>query len=442
MWPVIGDGLRKAQLRLADMKVAKVVAAIDTVVQRWSDKSFEPRRRAREDVVRATGFSAAAVDRSFDVELRNYRSEFLWRTLRRELGSPEVLDGFHADGDLAGAALAVGPRITLAVLTGNVPGLPALSLVRALLVKSAVIAKVASGEPTFAAHFVATIAEVEPRLADAILVTYWDRHDEASLSGALAQADAVIAYGGEDACAAVRARVAPHQRYIEHGHKLSVGIVSRSYLEALGPAEVARRVADDVSTFNQHACIAPQAYLVEAGSDEVRAFAAEVAGALEHHARSCPLGTLDAVDASVLQLRRAEAAWGAAKSDGCDVWHAAGLDWTVILTPELAMSGTGNRVLHLVPVASLDDAVRRLEPICRYLQNVGLGALGADFRNTAPKLARAGACRVSEPGRMAEPSMMWRHDGVECISRLVRWCDVEMHREIEAYSGHGQRGVP
>ena len=41
---------------------------------------------------------------------------------------------------IGGKTIAVGPRITLAIFSGNVPGLPALSIVRALLVKSAVIA--------------------------------------------------------------------------------------------------------------------------------------------------------------------------------------------------------------------------------------------------------------------------------------------------------------
>ena len=25
--------------------------------------------------------------------------------------------------------------------------------------------------------------------------------------------------------------------------------------------------------------------------------------------------------------------------------------------------------------------------------------------------------------------MIWRHDGHSCIAALVRWCDIEMHRE-------------
>src|SRR5262245_39631267 len=69
----IGAGLREAQRRLALMPVRAIASAIDEVARRWSDRGFAPRREACEQVVRSTGFSLEAVERSFDVELRNYR---------------------------------------------------------------------------------------------------------------------------------------------------------------------------------------------------------------------------------------------------------------------------------------------------------------------------------------------------------------------------------
>lgn len=428
-WAALGEGLRSAHERLREIPIAEIVRAIDVVAERWGDRTFAPRVQSRSEVVRATGFSEEAVDRSFDVELRNYRADSLWRVLRRELGDPEVLDGFRPDAHLEGSSFALGPRVTLTVLTGNVPGLPALSLVRSLLVKSAVIAKVASGEPTFAARFVETLAEVDPRLGEAIAITYWKRDDEASLEAALEQVDAVIAYGSEAACSAVRARVRPHQRYVEHGHKLSVEIVSKRYLEELGAREVARRIAEDVSTFNQHACIAPQAVLVES-DDDAHAFASELARAMDEYARECPLGEVDEADAASLQLRRLTDAWTAATNPRCGFWKAASLDWTVTLGTSLqGITGAGNRAVRVVAAPNLARALALVRPIARYLQNVGLGATGREFWTTAEALARLGACRVSEPGNMARPSMIWKHDGMSCVAELLRWCDVEMHRE-------------
>jgi hypothetical protein len=261
------------------------------------------------------------------------------------------------------------------------------------------------------------------------MITYWDRNDTAALRGALSQAEAVIAYGSDDACAAIRSHVQPQQRYLEHGHKISVGILTRSYLDAVGIEQAARNVAVDVSVFNQHACIAPQTYLVQGDLAQVRALGQQIATALDEYASTCPLGRLEESDAATLQLRRTAAAWAAATRPECDLWRAAGLDWTVVLEGSVgAMSGAGNRVLRIVPVADVAQALQKLQPIARHLQNIGLGALGSELWQTAQQVARMGACRISEPGRMAEPSMMWRHDGEPCVARLVRWCDVEMHR--------------
>jgi hypothetical protein len=153
---------------------------------------------------------------------------------------------------------------------------------------------------------------------------------------------------------------------------------------------------------------------------------------METYARSCPLGTLDETDAASLQLRRVTDMWRAASRSDHDFWKAPGLDWTVVLGTDLeGITGAGNRSIRVVPTQDLKRAVDVLRPIAGHLQNVGLGATGSDLWATAETLARLGACRVSEPGRMAEPSMIWRHDGTLCIAELVRWCDVEMHPEAE-----------
>ncbi len=426
-WPVLARGLRRASSQLKELSIREIIAAIDRVAARWCDRSWETRQRARDLAARATGFSLEAIERSFDVELRNYRADSLWRTLHRELGDPRVLDGFRANEHLDGFGHAIGPDITATIFTGNVPGLPALSIVRALLVKSAVVAKVASGEPSFAAQFARSLYEEEPRLGDAVVVTYWARSDQASLQGVLGIAEALIAYGGEDACAAIRAVLPDGIRYIEHGHKFSAGLITRDYLLQHGIDKVADQIAIDVSIFNQHACIAPQAYLVVGDPELTRELGRSLARALDAYADACPVGDLALADAASLQLRRADAAWQAATDEACDLWTSARLDWSIALASEISGEGGGNRYLRLVSVPTLDAGIDALRPFGRYLQNVGLGVPREDHERAALELARIGACRISAPGRMAEPSMMWKHDGHSCVADLVRWCDIEMH---------------
>jgi len=418
-WAATGEGLRRAHERLRDLPVRRIVEAVDVAAERWAKRDFPERRAAVEAAARVTGMSVETVDRALDAEVGvALRAPSLIAALERELGDPEVLDGFR------GGATAVGPRTALAVFSGNVPGLPARSLVRALLVKSSVIAKVPAKEPHFTAAFLRTLHEVEPRLADAVVATYWDRDDDATMSAALEQADAVIAYGSDQACAAIRAKVAPHQLYEEHGHKLSFGVVSAAYARLHGPAEVARRIAADCSDFDQHACLSPQVYLVAA--EHARAVAEHVADAMRRAAADCPPGAVADQDAAVLQHRRLVAEWRAAGRASCEVWAAGGLEWTVVLDDALLpLSGAGNRVARIVAVPDVAAAVAAMRPYAAHLQTVGLGAVGDEFWRAAGELARAGVSRVAEPGAMARASMRWRHDGQPRIAGLVRWCDVE-----------------
>jgi hypothetical protein len=67
------------------------------------------------DAALVTGTSEETIDRALDGELGNLRAEPLLAALTRELGDPEVLDGFK------GGTAAVGPRTVLAVFSGQRP---------------------------------------------------------------------------------------------------------------------------------------------------------------------------------------------------------------------------------------------------------------------------------------------------------------------------------
>ncbi|MGH3620348.1 MAG: acyl-CoA reductase [Sciscionella sp.] len=439
-WTGIAKGLRRAGDALGALGIAEIVAAIDVTARHWCDRDWPQRRTARDLVVAGTGLSAATVERSFDVELRNYRADVLWRVLARELGDPRVLDEPCPDAHLAGATMAIGPDIVCQVFTGNVPGLPALGIVRSLLVKSAVIAKVASGEPTFAARFAASLAKVDRRLADAVLVTYWDRDDVATRNAVIGEADVVVAYGGDEACAAIQRAVRSEQRFVVHGDRVSFGLLSNRYLRSEDNGVLAAAIARDASMFDQHACIAAQAYLVEGETDEVGRFAARVAEAMAEYAGDCPLGELEPDAAAALQLRRAEAQYRAAGSSAGRVWSEK--DWTVVLDDALdGHTGSGNRMLRIVAVPSIDRAVELLRPFGGRLQNVGVGGLDGEMPALATALARLGATRLCAPGRMPDPSLTWRHDGRTCVADLVRWCDVEMHSWATREQAREQEGA-
>lgn len=434
-WSNVGIGLETARERLQSLSIEQIVESIGQVAQQWLDPGFQPRIDTIGRVAQSTLFSPESVAESFDVELRNYLPGYLWKVLRRELVDPQVLDCFRQDIHLKGYARALGPKTTLSIFTGNVPGLPALSMVRSLLVKSPIIAKIASGEPCFAAAFAKTLAEVEPIFGESIVCTYWRRDEESYFSEVLTEADAVIAYGSNAACAQIRKQVKPGQAYFEHGHKFSLGLVDRAYIEHFGEQELANAITRDTCVFNQQACIAPQVYCVVGPESMANSLAEKTAEALAHYERRVPLGHLLPNDAAALQMKRATLEWQAALEDKPCLWqNTRNLAWTLTIQSQISSHQGGHRrYLSLISAPDLATVMTQLQPIAQqgYLQNVALGLMGENLTLTAEQLARLGATRICQPGRMVDPSMMWRHDGRMCVSELLHWCDVEMHEDWE-----------
>lgn len=444
-WSNVGVGLQVVRERLQSLSIKQIVESIGQVAQQWLDPDFQPRINTIERVARSTLFSPESVAESFDVELRNYLPGYLWGVLRRELIDPQVLDCFRQDIYLKGYTRALGPKTTLSIFTGNVPGLPALSMVRSLLVKSPIIAKVASGEPCFAAAFAKTLAEVEPIFGESIVCTYWRRDEESYFSEVLNQADAVIAYGSDAACSQIRKQVKPNQAYFEHGHKFSLGLVDQDYIKYFGEQELANAIARDTCVFNQQACIAPQVYCIVGSEFMTQRLAEKTAEALAQYERRVPLGNLLTDDAAALQMKRATLQWQAALKDKPCLWQSTkSLDWTLTIQSQISNHQGGHRrYLSLISVPDLATFMAQLQPIAQqgYLQNVALGLIGANLTSIAEQLAQLGATRICQPGRMVDPSMMWRHDGRMCVSELLHWCDVEMHEDWEISGEKNDRDI-
>lgn len=427
-WPRTAQALRRAAGTLRAMPAQEIIDAIDHAASLWCDRTWRRRIDVRNAIADFTQMSRASVDHSFDLELRNYRAPALRRALLRDFGNLECLDRFACDDNLNGATRAIGPALIAHVLTGNVPGLPALEIVRSLLVKSAFIAKVASGEPFFARSFIETLSEIDDRLGDAALVTYWDREETDILEAVIDQVDVVVAYGGASACAAVRRATPAFRRYIEHGHKVSVGVVSKAYRAEQKAADLAAAIAADACAFNQNACIAPQIYFIEGDPIDVRSFAVHVRSALVAYSNTRPSGNLSDDEAAAVQLWRAGQSWRIARLGASTIWTDDALNWTLIVdSSEPLVASGGNRRLQLAPAPGLDVVLERICQLAPHLQNVALGVTRIEFDACTNFLAEAGASRICAPGRMAEPSMAWRHDGRLCLAGLVSWCDIEMH---------------
>ncbi|MBO0706166.1 MAG: acyl-CoA reductase, partial [Candidatus Dormibacteraeota bacterium] len=274
---------------LESVPADRIAELVGSAVNRWLDPFSPYLAEACRLLPAFTGYPEPAVRKGLGSFLSGYRTENLRRLLEDELGDPEVLDGFRPRRGAAGRWRAHGPDLVVHSFAGNTPGLPAQSLIASLLAKSASLGKVATGEPVFASLFARSLAEVEPALGACVAVTYWPSSAEDVAAAAFGEGQAVVAYGTDEAIAGVRRLASPRARFIEYGHRVSLGLLCRERLGTADTADLAERAAYDVARFDQQGCLSPHLLYVEEGGEvDAAAFAEALAGALERWSRIVP----------------------------------------------------------------------------------------------------------------------------------------------------------
>jgi hypothetical protein len=236
----------------------------------------------------------------------------------------------------------------------------------------------------------------------------------------LDESDAVVAQGGDETIAAIRARVRTGRPFLGYGHKLSLAAIGPS----VAPESAAQSLAVDVALWDGRGCLSPAWALVH---DSPRGRAAELAHALavalEEIDETLPRGRLIAAESADLLELRARAA----VRDGTRLELAAGASsWTVVLESGEVRPPAGSlRFLSVVPFTDLDGLVRFSAPLAPHLSCVGHAGFGADVARLSALAADAGASRLCPLGRMQLPPLDWNHDGQGPLRPLVRLIDVE-----------------
>ncbi|MBU0682398.1 MAG: hypothetical protein KKD73_13355 [Proteobacteria bacterium] len=374
-----------------------------------------------------TGLSRLVVCHSISVEQGNSSSTDILAAMDRDLGSHNCLDRFCHDPNLNGKTRAYGPRLTSAVLTANVPGLSYLPMVRALMVKSPLIAKLASNEPIFGPAWLKAVAAIEPPLADCVALCQWQGSNEALQKAMFEPAEVAILYGGEQTCRTLREAIGPHKKIIEHGHKIGLLLIGSEGLGDIAAAkDLAGRIALDVAMFDQRACVAPQIVYVEKNSAvSSLELTALIEKALIDLEKDFPPSAMSVDTGASLAMERNIALFESAQHENMELFarstatliHEKDAHFNTVLP---------TRFLRVCPVDSLNDVVDILRPFSNYLQNVGIEANDERLADLADKLGAIGVSRVTSPGLMHRPSMRWKHDGISTFSDLVRWIDIEL----------------
>lgn len=127
------------------------------------------------------------------------------------------------------------------------------------------------------------------RWADCLAVVWWSGAGGEEADALYAEADTVLAYGGNQTLDALRKRL-PVTTRLPHGHKLGLGMVGRQALDTLKAAPaLARLAAWDVMRYDQQGCYSPHVFYIERGAAvPPRAFADYLAAELANLQRRLP----------------------------------------------------------------------------------------------------------------------------------------------------------
>lgn len=367
------------------MPQADIVASLGALAGCWRDPAYPPRREAEGW---QEPFPFAMVQVSLGALLDSLTPQALWALVDAE----DVRD-------------AKGYPVIGHVVAGNTPLLAWVSVIRALLVRSASFVKLPSG-PTagWGRLFVRTLADVSPDLAACIHLDQWPGGTTEQEAALCAGADLIMAHGGDATIQALRALCPPTTPFVGYGHRVSFGLVMRGSagLEAIAG------FAKDVLLYDQGGCLSPQTIFVEGSWADTLAFAERLAAALPDVAARYPLPIRAERAATVVREAR-DLAW---MGDGNRVWEGRALRWTVIARPQplFAPSPTFG-VVSVQPLASLEDLPEAVAPVAGHSQGC---AVAGEAGGCLP-----GVSRLCAPGELQAPPLSWRQDGRDVLRVLL-----------------------
>jgi hypothetical protein len=378
---------------IAPPEVAEVLA---TVLTRWRDREFAPRRATIAQIARHQGFSVPLLEESLDALLAPFTRDALAQLAARVAARREVL-GF--------------------VMAGNVVGAGLHEVVLGLLAGAGLLVKTASREPWFFAELADTLAHEDLRVGGRLQVFNWSR-TRADLTRVLREViDEVIPYGDDSSIAAVGAG-----EVVGFGSRLSAALVGRGAARG-GPAEeVARRLARDVTLFEQLGCLSPHQVFVECDREgDALGFAESLGRAMGELANRLPPPLrLELEDAAALRSVRETARWRAIAGEPVRMIEGPELSWVVVFDRDAELSpAPGLRCVRVSAVRNLAELASRLSPVRGKVEAFAVAGSSDNMPKIRDLLAGVGVSYLAEPGSMQSPPLTWRHGGGWFLDRMT-----------------------
>ncbi len=414
-------------------KRADIARGIADAAARWCDADFPPRVRAQARIAQRTRYSLPVVEYALDQLFGAMTYDAILTTIEREVGAKPVAP--------VGRVAIISSRTTIGVAI--IPAIFAICADCEVVVKDREDELVASFFETLAEELggpssgpstpaLRAYARDDKRVCardDKRVCARDDKRVDArdDNSGAFAAQiwdggardlsafDCVVAFGGDDALAAIRSQLKPDARFIAYGPKASIGYVTREALrDERAAARIAAGAAHDLVLYDGEGCLSLHTLFVEKGAVvPVARFTALLAGAVERANVEFPLGERDAgAIARVAALRDLAQFRGAVFNSDAQA--------RFLIEP-----GSPDRPPAFAPRALAVHDVDEPEEMRAYAERHALPleacAVAGERRDVAAAAIAAGANRISAFGEMQHPSLTYAHGGRPRFAEFVRF---------------------
>jgi hypothetical protein len=443
---IIIEGIKKA--RRDYLQTHDVPALLDTIGKvndHWMDPQYAGRKLVRELLPTITGFSIQMIE--------SWGFDQFFSTLKKEnlpvFGKlqPQNFKEFSKLGD--GLVKAYGkphvthsnyePEVIGHICAGNIIGLPAFEIVMDKLVDAATWVKVPTEEPVFGALYAKSIQEVDPALAETITILPFGSENTAVQEFLFSHSDLVRATGGEQARKSLTEVAEKHQVPLAgHWHKFSFITIAKEYLNTQA-REIAELASLDVSAWDQQGCFSPQEIFVETGGEvPPQEFAQMLGEEMERTGQALPKGT----NSGKIQVLDGYYQYVTKEMMGEPVklFSSPTYQWLVIYDENVANFEPSPlfRVIRVKPVDDIMEIPRRIKPLGRFLQTVGVAIPMTRLLPFADALGEAGVTNIRTISGMTlqkawEPwdgrfplQELFEHDGIHWTSIDTRDIKEEM----------------
>ncbi len=309
------------------------------------------------------------------------------------------------------------PTRQLHITAGNVLEVPVISILRALLTKSAAVIKLPYGAVLPGVLFALAAVAGAPShpITKNMSIVYWqggDRKIEDRLF-ATGNFDRIVVWGGPETVSSVGLR-ALFTKVICFNPRYGISLVGREAFSG-NLEEVASKATKDVMIYNQQACNSSLVHYVEGSQEQVRRYAETLCRVLEKTDQETPNFVPDNKIGYIKRMKRGKynsAEWyvnetGGRFSSGVVVMPG---DFNILDHPMC-------RLVFIKPVSSLQAVMRDIN---QFVSAAGIYPEQQRLELRDNILARGvsgvwplGQCERLYPGMP--------HDGIKVLSQLVDW---------------------